>query len=141
MMTSKEKILEYLKRKHKLINNITGLNYCYDSDFDDVEKWEDRICDQIWSEMLAYAKNQKLVLNRGGLSAKLCPWCLFKHFMLIDCAKCGWGRAHGGGNCMSYDYENSWHKIRMALKEKEHDYNDFPITIIKEIENENKSKT
>lgn len=134
-MTSKDKILEYLRRKNEWIKEVTGLVYCYDSDFEDVKKWEDEMCDKIWAEMLAYAKEEKKALTVGELSAKLCPWCNFKHFTLIDCIRCSWGRAHGGGNCMTYDFKNSWPKIRMALKNRGHiDYNDFPINLIKKIE-------
>lgn len=69
MKSSKEKLIEFLWKKHEIIKKATGLDYITEDDIETLDNLSD--IDKIWKTI-----KLEIIIGQYGLSTDVCPWCI-----------------------------------------------------------------
>ncbi len=87
-MTYKQKIIEFVKLKNAIIEDLTGVNYITLQDITDIQKWLEDSCERIYKR-LEYVIFKESI---HGVYTDACPWCI-KYG--VHCYSCEYKTNHG----------------------------------------------
>lgn len=103
MVTYKEKILNLVLAKNKLIKKLTQSDYINMEDINEIRFiWSESDCKRVWEAM----SNEKIITI---MDSTTCPWCHYNDFM--ECDTCGYGERHGICGTINTNRYNSLVKI------------------------------
>ncbi len=89
-MDVKEKLIKFIQLKNEIIEKETGLKYIVQEDIDDIKKWNEKECNNVYDDLDFFIHSNSKV---NGLTEYTCIWC-FKHFG-EKCEECDYGLRHG----------------------------------------------
>lgn len=89
VMSDKEKLIKFVLLKNEIIEKETGIKYVEQEDIDDIQKWKEGECEEIYYELIQTISNDKTY----GVGESTCIWCL-KNNPLV-CFDCEYGKKHG----------------------------------------------
>ncbi len=88
-MEFKDKLIKFVQLKHEIIEAETHINYVSQEDIDDIQKWNECKCEEIYFDLLHNISNDKTY----GLGESTCIWCLKN--IPFPCLDCEYGKKHG----------------------------------------------
>ena len=89
-MNYQEKIIKFVQLKNEIIEKETNIKYIDQEDIDDIKKWSEKECNNIYDDLQFYIYSTR---NINELTEFTCIWC-FKHFA-EGCENCEYGIRHG----------------------------------------------
>lgn len=91
MNSYKELLIDYLKKKDKLILDLTSIPLVFHEDLQEIEN--------SWSEGTCESTLDAMSIFNGD--AGICPWCC-----VYECWNCNYGRRHGICTMVGSNYRN-----------------------------------
>ena len=71
-LTSKEKLIIFIKLKNSRIKKITDIDYITNEDIKDIESWDIELCDKVYKKLEININN----IRNHNFSGLTCPWCI-----------------------------------------------------------------
>ena len=87
MKTGKEKLIEYIESKTKIIKESLDIEYTNKEDIKEVEQWSESKCNYIYDEMKKYI----MTGYTESIGTWSCPWCIINN---VICSKCNYRKRH-----------------------------------------------
>ena len=128
-MNYQEKLIKFVQLKNEIIEKEIDIKYVNQEDIDNIKKWDNIICEEIYVELISAIKS----FGRKGLNDDTCIWCIKKYieyeYRREACDNCEYKINHGecGNNDSTYNKYSQDNVIKLLT-------NDVYRNMLKKIE-------